>query len=165
MNSWRHTKSRRKEFENLFVSQYLTGLRERHSPFLKQPRVISSRRPTIGDLVQIKGDSTNRNTWRVGKISNILRSKDGACRSAHVTLDNGTTLHRSLSHIYPLELNALSPLPPSQPLQDEFTTPGADPGTEPRPRREAAQVARLNIRKWTRAQFNHAVTNLRDVDA
>uniref|UniRef100_A0A146LXE2 Pro-Pol polyprotein n=1 Tax=Lygus hesperus TaxID=30085 RepID=A0A146LXE2_LYGHE len=105
---WKHTNTLLREFQRMFVNQYLLGLRERHHPSLKQPRVLSPKEPCLGDIVQIKGDTHNRALWKVGKITALRASSDGEIRSAQVTLDNGTVLQRSLGHLYPLEMQISS---------------------------------------------------------
>lgn len=105
LDSWAHTTRVLRFFRSMFISQYLLSLRERHRFDHPQPRVISAKRPAVGDYVQLKGDTNNRTHWAVGRISALPVGLDGQIRTAHVTLPNGHVLTRSIGHLYPLELD------------------------------------------------------------
>ncbi|XP_047993378.1 uncharacterized protein LOC125231841 [Leguminivora glycinivorella] len=91
-----------KEYKDMFVNQYLLSLRERYKQSPKQARVQAKDAPRVGDIVQIKGDQKNRGTWKVGRISELIKGIDGQCRVAKVKVGN-TIFIRSLAHLYPLE--------------------------------------------------------------
>ncbi|XP_061709729.1 uncharacterized protein LOC133519692 [Cydia pomonella] len=112
LDSWKRGQNMLKHFKNMFINQYLTSLRERYQHSHKQPRVKSHKEPSVGDLIQIKGESKNRNTWRVGKIVQLIRGSDGYCRVAQVQV-GGSIFTRSIGHLYPLELEE----PPSAPVE------------------------------------------------
>lgn len=122
IGSWRKGIIVLSEFKKMFMSQYLTSLRERYNHSYRQPRVMSSKTPRVGDTVQIKGDSRNRSGWKVGKISSLIRGADGMCRVAKVKIGN-TEFTRSLGHLYPLESDVEDPpvesAPNSQSSQSE----------------------------------------------
>ncbi|XP_048002611.1 uncharacterized protein LOC125239152 [Leguminivora glycinivorella] len=106
--SWKRGQNMLNHFKNMFIHQYLMSLRERYQHSHKQPRVKSHQEPSVGDLVQIKGENNNRNNWRVGKIVQLIRSADGFCRVAHVKVGDNIFI-RSIGHLYPLEMEC----PPS----------------------------------------------------
>ncbi|XP_049887000.1 uncharacterized protein LOC126381584 [Pectinophora gossypiella] len=93
------------EFKDMFVNRYLPSLRERYSNSHQEPRVKTKLLPSIGQLVQIKGESKNREGWKVGKITALVKSSDGLCRVAKVNV-NGKEFTRSIAHLYPLEVEA-----------------------------------------------------------
>ncbi|XP_061728903.1 uncharacterized protein LOC133533851 [Cydia pomonella] len=70
------------EYKEMFINQYLLSLRERYRNSPKQARVRSHENPKVGDIVQIKSEAKNREGWKVGKISELIKGKDGLCRVA-----------------------------------------------------------------------------------
>lgn len=104
---WRRGQTMVNQFKMMFINQYLTSLRERYRHSPKQPRVKSYKEPNIGRLVQIKGESKNRNTWKVGRIVRLIQSPDGHCRVAQVQV-NDRIFTRSIGHLYPLEVEEAS---------------------------------------------------------
>ncbi|XP_069365610.1 uncharacterized protein [Maniola hyperantus] len=80
------------------------ALRERYQHSHRDPRVTSKLEPQEGQIVQIKGEHPNRESWRVGKITKLMKGKDGFSRTAKVKVDNSEYI-RSISHLYPLEMD------------------------------------------------------------
>lgn len=105
LKSWKRGQTILNEFKAMFHGQYLQSLRERYRNHLKQPRSTSDKQPCVGDIVQIKGDSKNRNTWRVGRISSLIEGSDGLCRVAKVRVGD-LEFTRSIGHLYPLEADS-----------------------------------------------------------
>lgn len=91
------------EFKDMFTNRYLQSLRERYGHSAKQPRVTARVIPKVGQIVQIKGDTKNREEWKVGKITSLVNGSDGLCRIAKVEVGSKEFI-RSLTHLYPLEL-------------------------------------------------------------
>ncbi|XP_073956197.1 uncharacterized protein [Choristoneura fumiferana] len=103
IKGWKRGRIILEEYKKMFVNQYLPSLREKSFHTHKQPRVKSDRTPKIGDIVQIKDDSKNRTNWKVGKITSLVRSRDGEHRTANIRVGN-TDFTRSIGHLYPLEV-------------------------------------------------------------
>ena len=80
----------------------MLSLRERQQIKLKQPRVQSSFTANIGDVVLIK-DDLPRGSWRLGRIQELIKSRDGHIRSARVCLPTGKIIGRPLSILFPKE--------------------------------------------------------------
>lgn len=120
IEGWKRGQRILSEFKSMFIGQYLVSLRERYRHSHKQPRIKSDKTPKIGDVVQIKGDSKNRDDWRVGKISSLVMSPDSECRIAKVKVGD-SEFTRSIGHLYPLEseiVNSVEDLesqPPAMP--------------------------------------------------
>lgn len=117
LKSWKRGRIILNEFKDMFQGQYLLSLRERYRHHLKQPRSTSDRQPCVGDVVQIKGESKNRNTWRVGKISSLIRGSDGLCRVAKVRVGD-QEFTRSVGHLYPLEADSEAQSLGSTPVEE-----------------------------------------------
>ncbi|XP_063369404.1 uncharacterized protein LOC134657768 [Cydia amplana] len=128
VQGWKRGQSILAEFKKMFQEQYLTSLREKHRGSIRQPRVTSDRTPQLGDIVQIKEELKNRNTWKVGKITSLIKGQDGQCRVAKVKVGN-TEFTRSIGHLYPLEVdNASEDTQTSDILNPVIPTP-LDPPT------------------------------------
>ena len=137
-------------------------LRERQQIKLKQPRVQSSFTANIGDVVLIK-DDLPRGSWRLGRIQELIKSRDGHIRSARVCLPTGKIIGRPLSLLYPIKCQDRETNLDSQ-KQDtnqtgaigqnksEVQTESKDSDTSgaTRPKRHAARIAGDKIREQLR---------------
>ena len=56
------------------------------------------------DVVLVGSEMTKRVSWPLAKVHELIKGRDGKVRSALIRLGNGTTLKRSLHHLYPLEV-------------------------------------------------------------
>ena len=80
----------------------MLSLRERKQTKLKGPRVQSPYTANVGDVVLIK-DELPRGSWRLGRIQELINSRDGQCRSARVLLGSNKVICRPLNLLYPIE--------------------------------------------------------------
>lgn len=103
IEGWKRGNMIMNEYKDMFVNQYLLSLRERYRNSPKQARVRSHKAPQIGDVVQIKGDTKNRESWKVGKIVELIKGKDDLIRVAKVKVDT-SIFTRSIAQLYPLEV-------------------------------------------------------------
>ena len=81
---------------------YLTTLRN-YNISIKDKKIVN---PSINDIVLIKDDKTPRYKWRLGKVVDLIVSRDGQVRSVKLLVGatrNMTT--RPINHLYPIELN------------------------------------------------------------
>ncbi|XP_057305456.1 uncharacterized protein LOC130642387 [Hydractinia symbiolongicarpus] len=148
---WKKGNRHLDQFWNIWKNHYLLSLRERSQTFMKHSKKQSSREPKVGDIVLIK-DSTPRGTWRIGRIVELLKSRDNQERAAKVILPNQNVLQRSLVHLYPLETNDEET---SNVAEHSKENSGATPLNEQennrrrnsnsRPKRKAANEARDRI--------------------
>ncbi|XP_073966871.1 uncharacterized protein [Choristoneura fumiferana] len=104
IEGWKRGEIIMNEYKDMFMNQYLLSLRERYRHSPKQPRVKAHDRPSLGDIVQLKGESKNRLNWKVGQIVELVKGADGQCRVAKVKIGN-TIFNRSIGHLYPLEID------------------------------------------------------------
>ena len=96
--------------------EYLTELRERDKALRRQS---GDRHPQEGDVVLVYDEKLKRQLWRLGKIENLFRSKDGKIRSAEIKTNvNGrvSKLNRPINKLYPIEVNE-----PKRVIEDEHT--------------------------------------------
>lgn len=103
VNSWKKGIVILDEFKKMFIDRYLLSLRERYSHSHKQPRCTSKLEPSVNQIVQIKGDTKNREDWKVGKIISLVKGTDNRCRVAQVKVGD-KVFTRSLAQLYPLEM-------------------------------------------------------------
>ncbi|VDP60947.1 unnamed protein product [Heligmosomoides polygyrus] len=100
-------------FWELWHSDCLAALRERHQARTKQPR-SAALAPQLGDVVLIADEKSPRGQWNYGMIVSLISGKDGAIRVAEVRTASGKRLTRSISHLYPLEIRAVTTYAPPQ---------------------------------------------------
>ena len=68
-------------------------------------RYMKENRPTsaIGDVVIIKGEEQNRNLWRLGLVTELIKGKDRILRAAKIRYGK-SEIERAVQHLYPMEL-------------------------------------------------------------
>lgn len=100
---WKRATIILQEYKDMFYNRYLMSLRERYQHSPKEPRVTSKLLPKEGQIVQIKGETKNRESWQVGKIIELIKSADNEYRVAKIKVGNKEFI-RSIAHLYPLEI-------------------------------------------------------------
>lgn len=81
-----------------------------HFQFKKKPIVQQShesavsKKPRIGDRVQVKGSSP-RGTLKVDRVIEMIENQDGKEEAATVMVPNKSIFQKSIIHMYPLEFN------------------------------------------------------------
>ena len=113
-----------------WTSEYVRSLREHH-------RSVGGKQkshPNVGDVVIVKGESKNRNLWKLAVVHTLIVGRDGIVRAAKLTTSKGE-FERPIQHLYPLELQCAS-RPMLNPAAPEFHA---------RPQRDAATTAALRI--------------------
>ena len=117
------------------------GKRERYQRHIKSSGKHTNQDPQKDDVVLIK-DNGARGAWKIGKIESLVKSFDGAIRSANVRISSGKIVHRPLNMLFPLETSK---------IQDEEETAAKEAMTDKaevgmaRPKRKAAVDAREKI--------------------
>ena len=104
---WKKRQKLLNVFWKIWRDEYLLSLREQRKSVLKSGRIISDTSPNIGDVVLLK-DDVPRCCWNMGKIVNLVTSKDGNIRSAKVKLHTGRVVGRPLSILFPIETSVNS---------------------------------------------------------
>ena len=102
LDTWKKGQRLLESFWKSWRNDYLLSLRERSQKNLPSPRIQAHEDPNIGDIVQLK-DDTPRGSWRLGKITELIRSSDGNIRAAKVRLATRNVVNRPLKLLYPLE--------------------------------------------------------------
>ena len=116
-----------------WTREYVRSLRERHT----KAGGTQTSYPTKGAVVIIQDGNRNRNTWKLGVVTHLIKGKDAIIRGAKVKTVNGE-LERAIQHLYPLELTSdkwSSQLNPSAPV---YT---------PRVTKNSAAAARVRIQQ------------------
>lgn len=88
------------QFWDEWISHYLIALREKSR---SEAKPNASQLPLVGELVIIYDNELHRSQWRIGKIEELVASKDGKCRTAKVKVGPKNIWTRALKHLYPLE--------------------------------------------------------------
>ena len=89
-------------FWKIWKDDYLLSLRERSQIYKHHPRIQSKQEPWVGDVVQIQ-ENTTRGSWKIGRIMELIKSRDGEERAAKVLLPSRNIQQRSLCQLFPLE--------------------------------------------------------------
>ena len=132
---WKKGLKHLEKFWQVWRDDYLLNPRERTQTKLKSPRVQTSSNAKVGHIVLIK-DNLPRGCWRIGRITELIRSRDQQVRSAKVLLPSKKMIGRPLNLLYPIECSEKE----RDTVEDEQKpgdTPVADAGGRSRPRREA----------------------------
>ncbi|CAJ0602703.1 unnamed protein product [Cylicocyclus nassatus] len=87
---------------NLWRTQYLSALREKHKSQVGHNKSISH--PQKNDCVLITDPVQPRHSWRMGRITELLKSKGGQEREAVVILPSRKHIRRPVNLLVPLEL-------------------------------------------------------------
>ncbi|VDI59007.1 Hypothetical predicted protein [Mytilus galloprovincialis] len=93
-------------FWKTWRDEYLLSLRERTANKLRSGRIQSKTPAKVGDIVLIK-ENLPRGSWKIGRICQLVVSRDGQIRSGKVMLPNKKTLNRALNMLYPIECEEL----------------------------------------------------------
>ena len=81
---------------------YLTELREHHKFKTKRCTLV----PKIGDVVLIADDKLRRSEWKIGRVTELIMSKDKRIRCACVRMGKkGRILRRPINKLYPIVKN------------------------------------------------------------
>ena len=96
----KHVKKCKEAVWNRWTREYIRGLREQH----RRAGGEQTPYPNVGDVVIIKGEKKNRNTWKLGIVTELIKGRDGITRAAKLRVGSGN-LERALQHLCPLELS------------------------------------------------------------
>ena len=131
------------KFTNRWRTEYLLSLRETarvlHGP---EKETIA-----VDDVVVLKNDLTSRMFWKLARVTELIRSKDGVIRAAKVCVVNRgkgrvSALRRPIQHLIPLELR-LSPDTENVCPRGGKSAPDEEKPASQRPRRNAAVIGEL----------------------
>ena len=81
------------------TSEHVRNLREQH----RQAGGKQTPYPKVGNVVIIRGESKNRNLWKLAIVTALITGSDGIVRAAKLK-SGKETLERASQHLYPLEL-------------------------------------------------------------
>ena len=137
------------QFWKSWRDDYLLSLRERTQVKMKESRSKSKFLPSLGDVVLIK-DDLPRGKWRIGKLHELIISRDGEVRSAKVLLPSQKLIGRPLNLLFPIECPTEGRQPADKDTANDTTTNKGQSDEHKsitRPRREAATKALQRIRQ------------------
>ena len=137
----RHHKNLLQQVTKQWRQEYLTGLREQSNARNKGNAVQEI---SVGDIVLLKDDSTNRIHWKIARVEEIIPGADGKVRAAIVkvgTSDKRSTyLRRVIQHLIPIEVKSSSNNDDTRPIVDVSDQAG-------RPRSTAAVIGEIRRRE------------------
>ncbi|XP_065182124.1 uncharacterized protein LOC135812836 [Sycon ciliatum] len=102
LHTWQCQLASLDTFWTIWEKEYLPILRSDTGHCQSRKSIFE---PTVHSVVLIKDERVPRGSWRLGKITQLIRSEtDGKVRAARVITAAGTTVSRPLSCLYPLEV-------------------------------------------------------------
>ena len=93
-----------KRIWKIWKSDSLLNLMQSSQIHYKLPRVQSSQEPKVGYIVQVKENSPS-GTWRVGRITELIKSQDNIEIAAKLQLHTRNNIQRSICQLIPIECN------------------------------------------------------------
>ena len=100
----RHLRTVLQHFWKRWQKDYLTQLREHHSPRRQKDPVIN-----VGDVVLVHEDKVSRLNWSIGKVDKLIVGADGKVRAAVVKTigqrGSPIVLKRPVQKLFPVELS------------------------------------------------------------
>ena len=143
----KHHRHLLRQFTVQWRKTYLLNLRENHAA---KSRSRCGPEVAVGDVVILKGDSTNRMFWKLAKVEELLPGRDGLVRAAIVKVANSDQkprlMRRSVKHLFPIEVNAVDEGASTE-RREIACTPPDECTLNTRTRRNAAILADI-LRKF-----------------
>ena len=131
---------------------YLLSLRERSQVKLKESNILYPYSAKIGDVILIR-DNLPRGSWRMGRIHELISSKDGQIKSAKVLLPSNKIIGRPLNLMYPIECPVEDTKTSSNDINSDrqiLNGNGAEEVQTSKPKRQAANKAMKRITQQLR---------------
>ncbi|KAK6018651.1 zinc knuckle [Ostertagia ostertagi] len=88
----------------IWKDSYLTALREQHRRNINNKKGCACK-PLEGEVVLIVDSNQKRNHWKLGRITKLVQSNDGAIREAEVFCGNNSVIKRPINLLIPLEIS------------------------------------------------------------
>ena len=140
----KHHKNLLQQVTKQWRKEYLTSLREQSSP---RNKGISVQEISVGDIVLLKNDSTNRIHWKIARVEELIPGADGKVRAAIVKVGNSdkrpSYLRRVIQHLIPIEVKSSTNNVDTRHVAD-VSSQLAD---AVRPRRTAAVIGEIGRRQ------------------
>uniref|UniRef100_A0A914D749 Integrase catalytic domain-containing protein n=1 Tax=Acrobeloides nanus TaxID=290746 RepID=A0A914D749_9BILA len=142
IKAWKNSMVCLDKFWNRWHQHYLKALREHHQKSHRQPRSTTNRTPYVGEVV-ILDELAPRGVWILGRVEELIHSRDGEVRAAKILTANGHTLIRAVSLIVPLEVadpisepEPPKPPPASKTLSKSIVHPSDPTSAKEKPQRQ-----------------------------
>ena len=139
--TWQASLSILDYFWSIWEKDYLQLLRQSTNRQHRQHATVD-RSPAVNDVVIVQSDGQPRASWPLGRVTDVIQSRDGLIRSARVLMPNHRILTRPVCHLYPLELNCLSDVTENLPPVND---PEPSSSVSSRPVRSAAVEAQRRL--------------------
>ena len=137
-HSWKASMSTLDYFWSIWERDYLLLLRQRSMVRTHRQHGTVNTVPHIGDIVIVQDSDQPRANWKVGRVTEVIHSRDDLIRSARILMPTKRIITRPLSHLYPLEVSCTQP-------PDTLGPPPPPTASSSRPARLAAQKAQQRL--------------------
>lgn len=102
---WSNTLKTLDTFWEIWKREYLTSLRERIQREHNSPKGAEVRRPYENEIVLVNEPEIPRGMWKLARIKEIKRGRNGEARNAIIEMPHGKLLSRPINVLYSLEIN------------------------------------------------------------
>lgn len=149
--TWKKGLKHLESFWKIWKNDYLLSLRERSQIKLKEAQTKSPYKASVGDVTLIKEDLP-RGAWRMGRIKELIQSRDGQVRSAKILLSNNKVIGRPINLLFPIECpTTVEAGEMTQGCDSEKTSKQSDDKTDlVKPKRDSAIKAQQRIKEQLR---------------
>ena len=138
----RHHKNLLQQVTKQWRKEYLSSLREQSNARNKGNAVQEI---SVGDIVLLKNDSTNRIHWKIARVEELIPGADGKVRAAIVMVGNSdkrpTYLRRVIQHLIPIEVKSSTNNEDTLQMATDVSNQAV------RPRRTAAVIGEISRRQ------------------
>ncbi len=129
----RYLKVCREHLKKRWLTEYVHVLEERHRKVFTDEK----RLPKKGSIVLITDNSKIKSKWRIGRIVEVIRGRDGIVRGYKIRTGTGYIIERLLQLVYNLEINGST----DEPVAKDKVDNSSGKGSNERPPRKAKSAA------------------------
>jgi hypothetical protein len=159
IETWKKGQARINYFWQVWSTEYLQSLREKHTLKMKSIKGEVQRVPKVGEVVIVKEEGLPRGSWKLAKIQSLIKSEiDEVPRAASLISSSGRNFKRPFRLLYPLEYT-IEDTTQSIATMDPLNIKVSDKINK-RPTRLAATKAREKIRDSAMTSGDGSVDNI-----
>ncbi|VDL84095.1 unnamed protein product [Nippostrongylus brasiliensis] len=158
---------RAERFWQIWQSQYLTSLREKHQREVGKKRG-SYLQPQEGEIVLICDANQPRYQWKMGRISALVKNAEGIIREAVILLPSKRKIRRPVNLLIPLEMEenkGTSRKKKTPKLQESSESISSEEDKKEQNNDEKQQTSHYNLRSHRKANFKQSRTTSLQINA
>ena len=104
LQQWEKGQERLDQFWDIWMTEYLQTLRERHTLMMKSRKGEIQRIPKVGEVMIVKEEGIPRGSWMIATVQSLIKSEiDNVPRVAAIMSSSGRIFKRPFKLLFPLE--------------------------------------------------------------